>query len=279
MKKILFTLISLSLVTLSFAGGGWVHSKGKGYFQIGQQFLVSNQLFDDDGKKSEISTTGTYTSSFYGELGLGKKLELDLYLPFLVQNTVNHQIEKTLKDTIVPGESSTFIGDPNISLKYGIIQGKPVVLSASLTLGIPLGTLDEDSNIPLPTGDGELNQMLMLEAGYAVSNFYFVLGGGFNNRLKGFSDEIRFHGEAGYKKGKFLASIKFFGVNSLKNGDGEGNANGLFSNNISYFSFGPQIAFYATEKIGILGNMLAGSGGTNVLAAPSYTVGVFLDLK
>ncbi len=279
MKKILLTLINLSILTLSFAGGGWIHQKGKGYFQVGQQFLTSNKLFNLDGEKEDIATTGTYTSSFYGELGLGKNLEIDLFLPFLVRNTVNHQIEKTLGDTILTGKATNFIGDPTIALKYGIIQNKPVVLSASLTLGIPLGTLDEESSIPLPTGDKELNQILTLEAGYSIRDFYFILGAGFNNRVKGFSDDVRFHGEAGYKKGKFLGSLKIFSVNALKNGDNSGNANGLFSNNISYFSYGPQIAFYPTEKLGVLANMLTGTGGTNVLAAPSYTVGIFLDLK
>ncbi len=279
MKKILFTLISLSILTLSFAGGGWVHKAGKGYFQVGQQFLTSNLLFDDNGEKTDISTTGTYTSSLYGELGLGKKLEVDLFMPFLVRNVVNHQVEKTLGDTIVHGKSTTAFGDPNISLKFGIIQDKPIVLSAKLTFGLPLGSLDDEANIPLPTGDGEFNQILTLEAGYAVKDFYFILGGGFNNRTKGFSDDVRFHGELGYKKGKFLASVKIFSVNALKNGDAEGNASGLFANNISYFSYGPQVAFYATEKVGILANMLTGAGGTNVLAAPSFTAGIFLDLK
>lgn len=264
---------------MCLAGGGWVHKKGEGFFQVGQQFLRSNKLFDSDGNALPITTIGTYTTSFYGELGLGKRFEVNTYVPFFIRNTLNELVEKTTREQVNEGRAFNSFGDPTISLKYGILQGKPFVLSSSIVLGLPLGSLDEKSNLPMPTGDGEFNQMIIVESGYSYSNFYGILGGGFNNRTKGFSDEIRYHGEIGYKKNRLLVSIKLFGINSLENGDGMGNATGLFSNNISYLTYGPQVAFYATKKIGILANMLAGSSGKNVLAAPSYTVGIFLDLK
>lgn len=279
MKKLILIIISSCISATCFAGGGWVHKKGDGFFQIGQQFLKSNKLFDGSGNTLPITTIGTYTTSFYGELGLGKRFEVNTYVPFFIRNTLNELVEKTTRDQVSEGRVLNSFGDPTVSLKYGILQGKPFVLSSSIMLGLPLGNLDKESNLPMPTGDGEFNQMILLEAGYSFSNFYGILGAGFNNRTQSFSDEIRYHGEIGYKKKRLLISVKLFGVNSLENGDGMGSASGLFSNDISYLTYGPQIAFYATKKVGILANMLVGSSGKNVLAAPSYTLGVFLDLK
>lgn len=279
MKKLIYITLSICFSINCFAGGGWINPKGEGYFQLGQQFLRSNRLFDGNGNKLPITTIGTYSSNFYGELGLGKRFEMNTYIPFFIRNTLNEVVEKTTREQIHEGRAVNSFGDMNISLKYGLLQGKPFVLSSSLLLGLPVGNLDKTSNLPMPTGDGEFNQMLLVESGYSYSHFYGILGLGFNNRTKNFSDEIRYHGEIGYKKKRLLVSVKLFGVNSLYNGANISNASGLFSNNISYLTFGPQVAYYVHKKVGVLGNMLTGSKGKNILGAPSYTLGVFLEIK
>ncbi|MCP4520554.1 MAG: hypothetical protein GY827_02465 [Cytophagales bacterium] len=281
MKKLFIAICGFIIGANAFAGGGWIQGKGKGYFQVGEQFLVSNQLFNDDGEIEEFRTIGNYTTSFYGELGLGKNWEVSTYIPLFVRNTLNEQVEVTTREVINEGQAVNYIGDPTLTIKYGLIQNKPFVLNLGLTLDFPLGTLDDENNLPMPTGDGEFNQILQLNGGYGRGNFYGTFGLGFNNRTGGFSDDIRFNAELGYRWKKFIFSVKLFSVNALDNGDEDnlGTASGLFSNNISYLSFGPQVAFYATEKVGILANMLTGAGGRNVLAAPSFAVGIFYDLK
>ena len=163
-------------------------------------------------------------------------------------------------------------------LRFGLIQNNPFVASLSLNLGFPTGQSDS-----LPTsGDGEFNQLVKLELGYGFQEFplFANLELGFNNRTNSFSDEFRLNAQVGYTFGKnLLVLLKSRNIYSLRNGD-EANISGggIFSNNIEFTSFGPEVLlFNVFGKFGLLANFFGAFRGANILAAPSFSVGIFLD--
>ena len=60
-------------------------------------------------------------------------------------------------------------------------------------LGLPIG--DDTQTNGLLTGDGELNQLLALEAGHSFypRPIYFTGEMGVNNRMNGYSDEFHYY--------------------------------------------------------------------------------------
>ena len=108
---------------------------------------------------------------------------------------------------------------------------------------------------------------------------YFNVDIGFNNRIKGYSDEFLFAFEVGYTfKGKLTAILRLRGLESLENGDDgvSGGMGGLYANNQSYTTYGPELIYSIDERAGI---SLSAAGATrvkNALSAPVFSLGVFL---
>lgn len=282
--------ISLSLfLVFTFkaqAGGGWVHTKGKGFFKLSGWWISANNYYNLDG--SSVSASGNfsyYNVNAYGEYGLTDKLEVQVYFPFLSQ--AKHG--DIAGGSTISGRSIASVGDADIGIKYGFIQNKPIVVSGHLILGLPLGKNEIDpnagfTNVPLSTGDGEFNQMIGLTASTSKSfgsvNGYTSLGFEFNNRTNGYSDETRLNFEVGAViKEKLILAYKLRLLNSLKNGnkDLEFGAS-LFSNNTEYLAYTYEIAYNVTDKIGLTFNYAAVYNAKLILAAPTYSVGTYVNL-
>lgn len=260
--------------------GGWLQGEGNGYFKLSQSAIHGDEFYNGVGDVVDITTTGVYITALYGEYGISNKFDLIGYIPLATRLTLNEV--KFSSGATQEGDEFTSIGDIDFGLKYGLIQDKKMVLSASLILGIPSGNTSGGNTELLQTGDGEFNQMLRLEAGYGFSfPLYTNLGVAFNNRTKGFSEEFRYDFEIGYQyKKKLLLAFKLASVNSLNNGDPEGSAgNGIFSNNLEYVTFGPEVAYIAKDKWGISAAYRTASSGQFIIAAPAYEVGVFMKIK
>jgi len=279
----LIGLFSLSLLLLSqhtsFAGGGWPQPKGSGYFKLGQYGIIANQYFTPAGDIVDITTTGYYSTFLYGEYGVTDRLTAVVYFPFFSRSTLN-RIEDPTGELIQEGESVNSLGDTDISLKYNLINSS-IAVSASLTLGLPLGNPTGGASGLLQTGDGEFNQMLSIEASKSLSGgkTYVSAMLGFNNRTENFSDEIRYSLEGGLNAEKFWFIMRLYGITPLKNGNEEIVANnGIFSNNIEYISLSPEIVYQVKENWGI--NVGAGFAfnAKRVLAAPAFSAGVYLKI-
>ena len=103
----------------------------------------------------------------------------------------------------------------------------------------------------------------------------------FNNRSNNFSDEFRFGAEVGHWLGgkRFLAALKVLSVNSLYNGsDFETPSNGIFSNNIEFLGVTPELNYFFNDKFGASAAVGFAPYGKRVLASPSYSVGLFMNL-
>lgn len=279
MKK--FTLIfAITLSTsLLFAGGGWPQPYRGGYFKLSQNYIRSPYFFGPDGSIVDITTVQLFTTSIYGEYGFTKRLTGILYFPFFVRNTLNETVYNQ-SGQVVPGDEFQSIGDTDLAFKYGLIMDKPIVLSATLLLGLPLGKSSGGEGQILQTGDGEFNQMIRFDASHSFypKPIYVSVYGAFNNRTQNFSDEIRFGAEVGLTFKKFIPILKLNVVQSLYNGDAEAVQNGIFSNNTEYVSPTLELNYQYSEKLGISGSGGFAFSGKNILASPNWSLGIYMKL-
>ncbi|MGB0525088.1 MAG: hypothetical protein ACPGJS_19095, partial [Flammeovirgaceae bacterium] len=224
-KHILVVLFCIGLTFQAVAGGGWTKKKGTGYFKLSQWWLISDQHFTSTGAIDPNQTMGLFNTSIYAEYGLTDRFTSIVYAPLFSRALFYNQISGTTGEVLTSGEAINSIGDTDITLKYGLIQDKKIVLSSSLMLGLPLGNNSGGSAGNLQTGDGEFNQMIRLDASTSLNiknlpTFYTIYAG-VNNRTNGFSDEFRYGIEAGFLAfdSKVIGVGRLYGIQSFQNGN------------------------------------------------------------
>ncbi len=279
MKKLLIFIFCMGQIT-AFAGGGWPQKKKGGYVKFGQNFIISSSYYGPDGSITDITTVQLFTTSVYAEYGFTNRITGLLYFPFFVRNTLN-EIQYNQSGNTVPGDFVNSIGDTEIGIKVGILVDKAIVVSGTLLLGLPFGDTSGGESGILQTGDGEFNQFLKIDASHSFypAPIYVSAYGGFNNRTKGFSDEVRFGAEIGFTFKKFIPILKLNLVQSLFNGDAEVVQNGIFSNNTEYVSPTIELNYMLKEKFGITASGGFAFSGKNILASPNWGVGAFLTFE
>ncbi len=293
MKKILLVktilLISLNLLLVNFAiaGGGWPQPKGKGYFKLSQWWIIADQHYTDVGLVDPNITNGLFNSSFYGEYGITDRLTSVLYFPFFSRNTINNQVSATTGEVIKAGEGLNSIGDTDLGFKYGISKpGAKFAISATLRFGLPLGKNSGGTENNLQTGDGEFNQMILIDAGTSFGSHevpcYANLFVGVNNRTNNFSDEFRFGAElgVGMMQKKLWLIGRLAGIKSFKNGKlaSEINSTSIFANNAEVVNIGGEVNYYVDKHFGLSVGLTTPLSGKIIFAAPAYSVGVFYDM-
>ena len=289
MKNICITGILTIIFSSAFAGGPWLPKKNKGYFKIGQWGLVFDQHYTDAGKIDPNVTTGIFNTHLYAEYGITDRFGAQLYFPFLSRNYMNNIVSGTTGEVLIPGEAVNSVGDTDLGFKYALNKpGSKIPIAASFVFGLPLGKAAAGTQENLQTGDGEFNQIIQVDAGrgFAVSkkvNGYVSGNLGFNNRTNGFSDEFRYSLEAGVGlvQNKVWLISRLTGVESFKNGTtaAEVTSTSIFANNTEFTSLGLEAAVYATKEFGFSVGAAGAFRGEIIAAAPSYSAGVFWDLK
>ncbi|MFY0598649.1 MAG: hypothetical protein JXR03_03185 [Cyclobacteriaceae bacterium] len=279
LKRSIIVCVFLINASSLLAGGGWTKEKGKGFLKLSQYFILADSYFNPEGNIIDINPNlGVYRTAAYMEYGISNRITGIAYLPFLSRSVLNAQRQRN--GQLVEGDAITTIGDTDIGFKYGIIQNKSIVLSSTITFGLPLGNAKGGRTGTLQTGDGEFNQMLSVDASksFYPLPIYATATLGFNNRTKGFSDEVRFGFEAGYTIKKFTIIARFAGIESLRNGDSTPNAQqGVFGNNIEFMSLSPELIYKITDKFGVSASIGTAFSGRQVLANPSYEGGLFFE--
>ncbi len=266
-------------LTTAYGGGGWPQPKGNGYFKLSQNFIISPYYYSPSGEIIDITTISLYTTSVYAEYGFTSRITGILYFPFFVRNTLN-EVQYSPSGQIEPGDSFQSIGDTDISVKYALVVNKSIVVSATLLLGLPLGETAGGNSQILQSGDGEFNQMARIDASHSFhpKPVYVSAYAAFNNRTNGFSDELRFGAEVGLILKKFIPILKLNIVESLYNGEGgESTQNGVFSNNTEYISPTLELNYQIAKKIGISGSGGFALAGRNILAAPNWSLGAYMN--
>lgn len=282
-KRLLLKFSSLLLFLISsgaIAGGGWTQQKGGGFLKLSQSAIFAENIFSATGSIEEITPLYMYTSSIYSEYGLTDRFTAVAYIPFFVRSTIANVKNSQTGEISSPGDEMNAFGDVNMGLKYGIIINKSIVLSGSITLGLPLGETQGGQSGILQSGDGEFNQLIKLEASHSFypNPFYASVLAGFNNRTNDFSDELHFGAEVGVTLNKFVGILKLYNLSSLYNGlpDTENMNNSVFSNNTEYLSFTPEVLYGVNDNFGL--NAAAGFAfsAKRILAAPNLSVGLYL---
>ena len=225
-----------------------------------------------------IPTLADYTISLYGEYGLRDNLTVVGYLPFFKRITLNKQVGRPSGFVYFAGDDATGIGDGLLGVRYRLAQRGATVVSVGFTLGLPIG--DDAQPNGLLTGDGEANQVLTVQAGHSLYPIpaYANLELGYNNRIDGFSDELLYAVEAGYTLGRWTGTFRVRGTESRENGDDgvSGGMGGLYANNQSFMSYGPELIFALGDRIGLSLGAAGASRVQNALSEPVYSFGVFL---
>ena len=194
----------------------------------------------------------------------------------------------TTGETLIEGDALNTLGDAELGIKYGTVTDKKIALAGTTLLGLPFGKDNGNLDNWLQTGDKEFNVLLKMDAGTSFGTekiaAYANLGIGFNARTRGFSHEFRYTAEigAGFLNKKLWAVLKLNAIESLKNGDlafNPGSASSIFANNTEFTSPSIEVAYYITDKIGVSAAYATALRGELIYAAPSYSFGVFYDMK
>lgn len=287
-QNIIYAVLIMSLLPISIqAGGGWPQPKGKAFIKLSEWWTSSNQHYTDAGLIDPNVTLGIYTTSLYAEYGITNRLTGIVYFPLFSRALINNTVSATTGEILNGGDAINGLGDTDISLKYGLTgSGSPISVSASVLFGIPIGNDLGGKDLNLQTGDGEFNQLFQIDAGSGFQlgsvSAYANVYAGFNNRTGGFSDEIRFGFEAGVAAldSKLWLIGRFNRLDSRENGTLGNTSSGtsIFSNNAEYSSVGVELSYKLTNKLGVSAGFATAVNGKIILAAPSYTVGVFVNL-
>ncbi|NIJ46484.1 hypothetical protein FHR24_002972 [Wenyingzhuangia heitensis] len=281
-----FIMIAMLLFTANVMAQ-WTKGKGNGYFKLSTWYLQADEHFTDSGDKSPLTTRGVFNVSLYGEYGLTDKLDIIAYIPFYVRSFQNKSVSATRGTVVTEGAALNSFGDTDIGIRYSLLKNSKLAVSSTLKFGIPLGeTEGGNERAVLQNGDGEFNQQLQVDLGIP-----FVLGNlgayakthlAYNHRTEGFSDEVYYGGELGVQ---FFNRLWLIGrltvLESTRNGSlsDAGSVNGsIFANNIEYTNLGAEVAYYITSKVGLSFTYTSVVSGRIIVAAPSYSGGVFLDL-
>jgi hypothetical protein len=278
MKHVIKTLLLIVFIfPITVFAQGWVKEKGKGYFKVAQNLVSSNEYFAPDGSAVPVTTISQFGTSIYAEYGLSSKITGLINFPFYVKQTIN-DVQFRQSGRTISGDEFGAVGDADLGIKYGFSQDKPIVLSTSLILGLPLGKVNGGSSGILQTGDSEFNQLIRVDASHSFypKPIYVNVYSGFNNRTKDFSDEVRYGFEVGFPFKKLIPILKVKGVASLKNGEALSSQGSLFANNIEYLSPSLDLNYQINTKIGLSAAVAAAIYGKNVLRAPNYNFGVFM---
>jgi protein XagA len=271
-------MVLLNAPSLSTAQA-WTKSKGSGFYKLDFSSIRATDVYDTKGDVVPFRTLGNYITSLYGEYGVSEKVTLIGYVPFWVRNTINATKGIQTGTIIEPAIENDNVGDVDLGFRYRLYNKNGISVSANVFLGLPTGNAKQKDG--LFTGDGEFNQMVKIAVGTGKTRWWTQGALGFNNRTKGFSDEVRYDFEFGYKflNDRFLAILKINGIESLNNGTAKAAATGLFSNNVEFLGLGPEFLYYVNKKknLGASFRIAGALKGQNVLAAPSIAVGVFAE--
>ncbi len=284
LNKLIFCVFFILIPVFLKAGGGWTKAKAEYYLKVSQWWVNYKSYYSATGLKIRGDRTRSIgNTSIYAEYGISDRINVIAYFPFLSKATLFEQIDRNTGNIIAEGDKVSSLGDSEIAVKYGILVDKPIVVSSSIYLGIPLGNENGGRDGSLQTGDGEFNQFLRLDISGSIKtgNYYPFCSGyfGFNNRTKGFSDEYRYGIELGVEIGVLSIINRLYGVTSLRNGIINDRLVGtnIAGNNTEFLNFSPELNIKFGDSLGISFTYIKPISGKLIFAEPSYSIGLFLD--
>lgn len=296
MKRIpLFIICFSALLSLVQAQSGWTQAKQAGYFKLNQSAIRAGQFYAPNGDLIDITTTSVYSTVLYGEYGITDRFTALLNAQLFVRSTINN-LESRADGVVIPGDEFNGPGEIQLGLKYGIIKKGPIVLAASGQLKLPSGQNVGGKSELLQSGDGAWGAIGMLHASHSFypKPFYANLSVGYQWRgtadlaystglvTVNYDDAFVWGGELGWTpKENWAFAFKWTQVQPFP-ADMAGGVTGsssIFGNRLTYFAIIPEANYIHPKNWGLS----VSAGGVlfarNILAAPSFNVGLFYILK
>ena len=265
-----------------FAQSGWTRSKHTYFAKLAYNYFQSEDYFNPDGKHLTTSRFIQHSLTFYGEYGLTDRFTTIIHAPLLKTNA----FETT--------ETVFGIGDIKIELKYRLFKKLPIAVSVAPEF--PTGSWNNyatnknnpQETINLPTGDGEFNVWTTLagSASFHPLPVYISASTGFNYRTRykdiDFRNQMKYALEVGGKianliwiNGTLVVQQSLGerqGVTDFIRGDGTeftAVSFGAAWEFIPHWSINAQVWSYNDLII----------SRKNIYASPTYSVGVFYEIK
>lgn len=270
MKKIYIPgLLCLSICSLFAQGSGWTSGQGKGYFKLEERILSASQQYNKYGKKENVSSVAFLTTSFYGQLGVTDRIDINAYVPFLV--IIDEASMAKVNSVQKPDDIQA--GDARVGLKYSMTRSDRLASSVGIQLGIPMGSSPQDEiEAALPqVGSRDVNQSLHTDLGLSLWPVpgYASAGISYKNRTRSLSDEVSWYLNSGIFLLKELSvKAELSALYSLKNGTREGW-------NTEYLVYGAEFSLRFLPKIGISVGTSFFADGRLTLAGPTLYGGFY----
>jgi hypothetical protein len=255
--------------------GAWTQEEGGGYYKLDVRVQQGERYADHTGRSIAIPTLTSGTAGFYAEHGFAPAVTAILSLPLHSRAALNRVEGAPSGHLFFEGDTTSGLADAEAGARIGLIHGS-TALSLGIMLGIPLGDHEQENG--LLRGDGEWNQRLTLQAGHAFRAPLYLSGEvGFDNRTRGYSDEIRYGAEVGGSLSKAVSVVaRVRGTASLENGEDDvaSGTGTLFANNQSWLVYGPEVTWRLGAGLGLTAAVEWIARARNVVVAPAYSVGV-----
>src|SRR5687767_225839 len=225
--RLLFLFLLINSTTVH--AGGWPPPQWISFFKISEWWIVSDKHFDRQGNiQPNLAEYGYYSTNLYAEFNLARQLTGIVNFPFLCYSY------RFLPTSMVK-QSAWKLGESEIGLKYSFTKDNPIDISSSLILGLPNAT---NQYTDLPTGDGEFNQIIRIDAKKSIQLFktkgWLNIYGAYNNRTREYANEIQYGlaGSVQTTNEKLALIVRLDGVDALGDPVNATNINpeSLFSN-------------------------------------------------
>ena len=298
--------LMLAAVPQNLGAGAWTQSPGGLYLKIAGLSFRSQEYFDPSGKWVEkgdtisiaISENGTrkevladrelrdLNMAAYLEYGLMERLTLVATLPYkrlrlaeekdIVETRIFTSLDTTItrKDSLRPPPSrSSGFADLEMRLRWRLLED-PAVVSVTLGGKLPLGyEMQEESNVPLGTGEIDGDTRLLVGKSLYPLPGYATGAIGYRKRGGRFSDELLYSLEAGFTYGNLLVKGVAEGVRTF--GDcGATGAMGMLIGDRNSLKLAPGVIWSLSERLEVGADLFYIASGCNTAAGATYAVGL-----
>lgn len=268
--KILFLLLSLSL----FSQSPWTQKKGKFYTQFSFSSIGAyNELFGETNQFTERLITDQ-TLQLFGEYGVTNKTSFILSVPFKITKTG----AATISDGIETKSSNEqAFGNISFGIKHNL-SNKNWLLTTQFTVETNTGTYFAESGIRTGFDAWSFNPLISTGKGFNKTYIQAYLGA--ELRTSGYSSNLRFGGEFGYKVLKPLWIVGFLDISSsLKNGDImlpiQNQRTALYVNDIEFSAYGIKAIAELSKTFGLTTSFATAFSGNNVPKQTAISLGLY----
>ncbi|MEE9431030.1 MAG: hypothetical protein V3V16_08325 [Melioribacteraceae bacterium] len=277
--EIIFIVLIIVTSTHRINASGWTKESGKGFYSLEYRVLSGSKYHNAGGINVAIPKLTDIAFNFYAEYGLTNNLTTILNFPFYKIKT--HDGSGFHLEFGLENENSG-IGDFDFGFRYRLWVDGQTTISSSFILGIPISQEEGvNTNFGLPLGDGEFNQTLGLEFGHSLYPMPAYISGSihFNLRSKGYSEQLYYSVEVGYKVfSNLLLNIRIHALQSLHNGNNTKLVHRfLFSNNQQFIAYKFGMLYNIAPKFGVSASFESGIVAYNIQSAPVFSIGIFLN--